>query len=281
MHFQLNKIFEDLLRDKFIVLSIKKLSKGSVIVHGTVSVVDDTKLSRVTELEKEFENSIRRRSFKMANYDIDPDTIQLRNEDDLKHENTDFNEFSSRNSVELEDHSLQSGRDDFEKTNNLPKTDAASSQAGFPGYAIGIIIGLKRMRNSGSEYIQNGSRQTTFPKPTQAYSGPSAYEMSGSAAGAGTPGNGAQVNAYLNHGYQRDRQNGQNRHLYVAIKLKKLRLMHVNYFKLNSATRYSRPCATVGYPVQSACRYSRPDGTVGHPVYNARHQNCYNPASKV
>uniref|UniRef100_A0A915JI67 Uncharacterized protein n=1 Tax=Romanomermis culicivorax TaxID=13658 RepID=A0A915JI67_ROMCU len=47
-----------------------------------------------------------------------------------------------------------------------------------------------------------------------------------------------------------------------------VRIIHTKYFKLNSATRYSRPCATVGYPVQSASRYSQPDGTVGHPVYN-------------
>uniref|UniRef100_A0A915HQ61 Uncharacterized protein n=1 Tax=Romanomermis culicivorax TaxID=13658 RepID=A0A915HQ61_ROMCU len=53
----------------------------------------------------------------------------------------------------------------------------------------------------------------------------------------------------------------------------KVRLIHINSFKLNSATRYSRPRhsrlgATVDQPLQSASRYSRPDSTVGHPVYN-------------
>uniref|UniRef100_A0A915IXH4 Uncharacterized protein n=1 Tax=Romanomermis culicivorax TaxID=13658 RepID=A0A915IXH4_ROMCU len=38
----------------------------------------------------------------------------------------------------------------------------------------------------------------------------------------------------------------------------------MNYFKLDSATRYSWPCATDSRPP----RYSGPDGTVGHPVYN-------------
>uniref|UniRef100_A0A915KMY3 Uncharacterized protein n=1 Tax=Romanomermis culicivorax TaxID=13658 RepID=A0A915KMY3_ROMCU len=33
----------------------------------------------------------------------------------------------------------------------------------------------------------------------------------------------------------------------------KVRLIHINYFELNSATWYSRP-----------------DGTVGHPVYNGK-----------
>uniref|UniRef100_A0A915K2T6 Uncharacterized protein n=1 Tax=Romanomermis culicivorax TaxID=13658 RepID=A0A915K2T6_ROMCU len=40
------------------------------------------------------------------------------------------------------------------------------------------------------------------------------------------------------------------------------------YFKLNSATRYSRLRATVSHPVQSASRCGRPDGTIGPPLHN-------------
>uniref|UniRef100_A0A915J0W2 Uncharacterized protein n=1 Tax=Romanomermis culicivorax TaxID=13658 RepID=A0A915J0W2_ROMCU len=44
----------------------------------------------------------------------------------------------------------------------------------------------------------------------------------------------------------------------------------INYFKLNSATCYTRLSSTVGHVLQLATRYSRPAGAVGQPVQLTR-----------